>query len=215
MADTDLTLPATAATELGVEAGDARLSRLVSAASALVRGFLRRARLHYGSAIVEKATGFGRTRLVLDVTPVLTVASVTIDGAAVTDFVLEEADAGFLYRSGGWPNSALARPGLPPANEPVAGSETPLITVTYAGGWVTPAQAATPGWAGPARSLPFDIEEAALRLVSNLYRSGGQAENIAAEALGAYSVTYADRARVGVLTPSVQQLLAPYVRVAG
>jgi hypothetical protein len=213
LADSDLTLAATAALELGVDAADPRLPRAIGAASDAIRGHLRRGQLHRNASIVEKVAGFGRARIVLNVTPIVNALQAVLpDGSVLTfaagDFTVEDADAGFLYRRAGWPYTGFARGGLPPANEPTPGSETPLITVTYAGGWQTPAQ-------GGTRTLPYDIEQACLQLVTNIYRGGGQAENVAAESLGAYSVTYADRARVGLLSPSVQQLLAPYVRHEG
>lgn len=213
MAESDLTLPATAAAELGCEASDLRLPRLIGVASGAILRALRRTRLHYGAAIVEKVAGYGRPRLVLEVTPIVNVTSVVLpDGSTLTlangDFVIEDADAGFLYRSAGWPFTGFGRGGLPPANEPAPGSPTGLISVTYAGGWQTPAM-------GGTQTLPFDLEQAALQLVTNLYRGGGQADNISQESLGDYSVTYADRARVGALTPAIQELIAPYVRREG
>lgn len=216
--DSDLTLPATVATELGVEAGDPRLPRLIAAASSAILGATRRSRVHYDAARVEKCPGHGRPRLVLELTPVLSVGSVVMpDGSALSvgDYSLEEPEAGFLYRAGGWPFTGAARAGLPPASDPAVGSEAATITVTYAGGWVTPAQAMKNGWAGPARSLPYDLEEACVQLCTNLYRSGGQAQNVASESLGDYSVSYADRARVGALTQSIQDLLTRYVRPLG
>lgn len=216
--DSDLTLPATVATELGVEAGDARLPRLVSVASAAILGALRRSRVHYDAARLERVPGFGRPRLVLELTPILSIASVALpDGTALSsgDYSIEDSDAGFLYRSGGWPYTGAARPGLPPASDPDVGSEANAIAVTFAGGWVTPAQATKSGWAGPARSLPYDLEEACVQLCTNLYRAGGQAQNIASESLGDYSVAYADRARVGVMTASIQELISRYVRLLG
>lgn len=218
MADADLTLPGTVATELGVDASDARLPRLIASASAAIAGVLRRNRLHYGSAIVEKVFGSGRSRVVLDVTPIVSVASVVLpDGTSLlsTEYTRESDDAGLLYRASGWPFTGVARGGLPPAADPLVGSETNTITVTYAAGWVTPAQATSAGWAGPARSLPYDIEEACIQLVTNLYRSGGQAANISSESLGDYSVSYADRARIGAMTPGVTELLARYARPEG
>jgi hypothetical protein len=217
VADSDLTLPATVALELGVEASDPRLPRLIAAASRAIRSALNR-QLHYGASISEKTRGYGRPRICLQVTPVITVASVTLlDGTVLTpsEYSIESADAGLLYRSGGFPSTGAFRGGLPPQTDLASGSEAPTITVVYAGGWVTPAQATSSGWAGPVRSLPEDLEEACIQLCTNLYRGGGQAANVSAESLGDYSVTYADRARVGVLTPAIQELIAPYLRPEG
>lgn len=190
MAESDLTTPQTLATELGIGAGDPRLPRLISAASGAVRGYLGRRRLHYGSAISEKvAAPAGRERLILDVTPILEVASVTYPGGAVDGWALEDSDLGFLYLAGGWPSTARYRSGLV-QDDLRAGSEQASIVVVYEGGWITPAQAASTGWAGPARSLPEEIEEAAIQAAASLYRNPGGYGPIASESLGDYSVSY-------------------------
>lgn len=207
MADSDLTLPATVATELagGVLSSDPRLPRLIAVASEAIAAHLGR-RLHYGATITEKVKGFGRPRLILDVTPIISIASITLeDGTVVTDFVRENDLAGCVYRRSCWPSTALARAGLPPANAPAPGTEEPSITVVYAGGWVTPAQSGT-------RTLPYDIEEACIQTVVGLYRGNGRDPEVASESLGAYSVSYRGQLG-GVLPDKVLPLLAPYRRL--
>lgn len=217
----DLTTAATVAAELQVGEGELRLPRLIRVASAAVRQFCNRPRVHYGSAIVEKARpALGRPRLVLDVTPVVSVASVVLeDGSTVdaSEYFVEDADLGFLYRSVGWPYSGLMHGGLL-FQDPTAGTARPTITVTYAGGWVTPAQAASTGWAGPARSLPEDLEEAVVQTVVALFRRGGADPNVASESLGDYSVAYRSPNAAtglglgGIIPDQAATLLNPYVR---
>lgn len=215
MADSDLTLPATVATEIGVTAGDARLPRLVSAASDAIARYLSR-RLHYGAAITEKVPAFGRPRLLLDVTPIVSVASVTLsDGTVVTDFTRENDEAGFLYRRACWASTGLSRGGLPPQNDLAPGTEEPSITVVYAGGWVTPAQAAAPT-SPPTRTLPYDLEEAAIQTVSGLYRGNGRDPSVASEGLGDYSVSYrGEISPAGIIPPNIIGLLEKYRRPLG
>lgn len=217
MAASDLTLPATVAAELagGVTSADSRLPRLIAAASAAILRHLNRPQLHYSAAYEETLAGHGRHRLVLGLCPVLDVTSVTIDGSTISadSYELEDAEAGLLYRSARWPWTGYTRGGLPPQTDRDAGSEEACITVTYEGGYVTPAQAAEVGWAGPARSLPYDLEEACVQAVVNLYRRGGDAAGIASESLGAYSVSYRIPDGAGGLLPdSVLAQLARYVR---
>lgn len=209
MADSDLTLPATVATELagGVSLSDPRLPRLISVASAAIARHLDR-QLHYVASITEKVKGFGRPRLILDVTPIVSVASVTLDdGTVVTDYVRENDLAGLLYRRAGWPDTGLSRGGLPPANDGAPGTQEPSITVVYAGGWVTPAQSGT-------RTLPYEIEEACVQAVVGLYRGNGRDPEVASESLGAYSVSYRGQAG-GILPDKVLPLLAAYRRHLG
>lgn len=211
MADSDLTLPATVATELagGVLATDPRLPRLIAVASEAIARHLDR-RLHYGAAISEKVKAFGRPRIVLDVTPIVDITSVTLsDGTVVTDYSRENDLAGFLYRRSGWVSTGLARGGLPPQNDLAPGTEEASITVVYGGGWVCPAQTGT-------RTLPYDIEEACIQTVAGLYRGNGKDPSVAAESLGDYSVTYRGEASMGGMLPAnVMATLARYARPLG
>jgi hypothetical protein len=211
--ESDLTTPAAIAADLGIDVGEPRLQRLIRVASDAVTRYLNRTRLHYATAFVEALAAPPRAvRLVLELTPVVSVASVAIDGVALAaaDWSLESADAGFLYRSWGWPFTGQVRPGLQ-YTDPDVGTEQRRITVTYAGGWVTPAQAASAGWAGPARSLPYEIEHAAIATAISLWHSGASDARVQSEALGSYSVTYA--AGGGLLPDAARSLLDPWRRL--
>ena len=220
--DSDLTTAQTVADELGVGVGELRLPRLISAASEAIRRYLNRPRVHYSAAFVEVVTPHLATpRLVLGLCPVGAIASVVLaDGTVVTasDYSVEDSDAGFLYRSTGWTWSGLLRAGLLYA-DPAVGTEKPAITVTYAGGWVTPVQAVSAGWVGPARSLPYDLEEACVQTVVSLYRKGGADQTIASEALGDYSVSYRTPnigvGAGGIMPDSVLAILDSYRRPLG
>jgi hypothetical protein len=218
MADSDLTLAATAAEALGVSAADPKLPRLIGASSEAIAGYLRRPRLHYGAAIVERLAGYvGQVRLWLGVTPVLSVASVSLPDGTVLgsgDFTLEDEAA--LCRSAGWPYTGGIRAGLL-YDMPAVGTEEKSIVATYAGGWVTPAQAASGVWAGPSRSLPYELEEACIQTVAHLYRKQGTDPTVASESLGDYSVSYRLPSNLvgvgGILPDAVLLQLDRYRRV--
>lgn len=215
MALTDLTLPITLAEELGVGVGDTRLKRVIAAASAAIRQYCDRD-FHYQAGKVELATPrLLSPRLVLSLTPVLAVTSVTLEGGQVVDpseVVIENGDAGIIRRDAGWPWSGLARGGIMP-NEPLAGSERPSITVTYTGGWVTPAQADSQGWSALLpRTLPEDLEQACIELAVALYRRGPNDPAVQSESLGSYSVTYRAQGPTDFLPPTVKGLLGSYKR---
>lgn len=219
MADSDLTLPATVATELGVSSGDAKLPRYVSAVSDAVRKYLNRARVHYGAGISEPVKGFGRPRLVLNVTPILSIASITLDDGTVVDsseYSIEDAEAGFVFRELGWPYTGQVRRGLLYADRD-AGTEKASITVVYTAGWVTPAQVT----GQLVRTLPYDLEEAVVQACVALYRRSGEDPRIASESLGDYSVSYQSPNVMtglgtgGILPSSVLPQLDAYVRREG
>lgn len=211
--DSDLTLPATAADALGVEASDPKLPRLIAAASERVRAYVNRPRLHYTVAFVERLTGhLEQVRLRLGLLPIISVASVVLpDGTslAADEYTREDDDAGVLYRTAGWPFTGLRRAGLL-YDAPAVGTEAATIVATYTGGWVTPAQATTSGWAGPGRSLPYAVEEAALITVAAAYRRPDAA--VQSESLGDYSVSYRGGPLLS-LPDAARELLDAYRRL--
>lgn len=209
--DSDLTTAATVADALGVASDDAKVERAVSVASDAIAKFIGR-RLHYGPSISEKLAGYvDQVRLVLSVRPVISVASVVLPGSVTLGadaYELENLELGWLYRAAGWPYTGLIRAGLL-YDAPAVGTEREAIVATYAGGWVTPAQAAKPGWAGPARSLPYDIEEACIQTAVGVYRGLGNDKSIASESLGDYSVSYRGDVE-GLIPASVREQLTAY-----
>lgn len=211
MADSDLTLPATAADALGVAAADSKLPRLIGAASEIIRRYIGRPRLYFTAGFVERLPGYiQQVRLRLGLLPLISVASVVLpDGTslAASDYVREDDEAGVLYRASGWPWTGLIRPGVL-YDAPAVGTEAKTIVVTYTGGWVTPAQ-------GGTRTLPFDIEEACLQAVSAIYRHQGVDPLIASESLGDYSVSFRELPPLeGLVSAGVLAQLSSYRRLA-
>lgn len=211
--DSDLTTATVVAGELGIDPGNSRLPRIVSAASGACLKYINRRAVHYQAAQVDRLPGLGRQRLLLSLTPVASVASVTLpDGTtlAPSEYSLEDSECGLLFRDVGWPSTRLMRPGIVQEDfDP--GTERPTIVVTYAGGWVTPAQATSSGWAGPARSLPSDLEEACVQVAVSFYTRGGDSRDIEREGLGDYMVIYGVGSEA--ISPSARSLLEPYRRL--
>ncbi|WP_461409984.1 head-tail connector protein [Georgenia sp.] len=195
-----------------MSAADAKLPRLIGAASESIRRYINRPQLHYAAAFVERLPGYlQQVRLRLGLLPILSVASVVLpDGTslAANEYVREDDDAGVLYRSVGWPWTGLVRAGAL-YDSPAVGTEAKTIVVTYAGGWVTPAMAGT-------RTLPFDLEEACLQAVSAMYRRQGIDQLVASESLGDYSVSFREVPPLEGLVPaSVLAQLSGYRRLLG
>lgn len=211
---TDLTLDATVASELGVAAAGTVIPRIILAASDACRTFMNRSPCTYATAISEKTAGYGRNRLVLQRLPLVSITSITIDGTAVTasEYEIEDAEAGLVYREAGFPWTGIRRAGL--SQDPMPGTEARDITVVYVGGWVTPAQNAADG--ALARTLPFDIEEACIQTCVSMYRRRGVDGSISSETLGAASVSYRGANTAigsglgGILPDNAVALLRPY-----
>lgn len=188
--------------------------RLINVASDLIEQACNR--VFYRAAWTENvAVPAARPcRIVLAHTPLVSITSITPDnvpgpGTALdsTDFDLEDAAAGFVYRDARWSTTELRRPDVVQDYDPGSGKES--LTVVYEGGYVTPAQVTANTYA--TRTLPYDLEQACLEVAVNLYRRRGASLEAIAEKVGEASVTYAPGGR-GVLTPSVMQLIQRYAR---
>lgn len=228
-----LTLLSTIKDELGIAAldltKDARLERLITVATDLAESECDRV-FFYQAGISERCKGYGTPQIVVGRTPVVTITSITelatllsaTEYEAVVEPTTRRADSGVILRKGGdyslraWPWTAARRPDIVQDKSP--GSEAPGIVVVYAGGFVTPAQAASANWAAdnplaPVRTLPHDLEQAVVELVVSLYRNAGQDRNVSLEAVGDGSQSWG-KGRA-IIPDDVRTILAKYSRIAG
>ena len=138
---------------------DALLTQLINQASDDISSRCNRT-LTRETRTAEKYIGDGGTKLYLDLYPVYSVATVTVDGEAVTDYAIN-AKAGMLERENGWDYDAE-------------------ILVTYVGGYLLTAVTGPPA---VPRDLPHNLEYAAILWVAGAYNSRGS-EHLSDEAIG-------------------------------
>lgn len=192
------------------------LERSINAASARVVRHCGRA-FHRVDDIEEKVKGFGSPRIRLARTPILDVTSIVVDGTTIDDddFHIEDAAPGdalgprSIFMPGGFPWTAERGPGI--SQSPVPGTEdSSRIIVTYDGGFVTPTQSGVGGaFAGQTRTLPYDLEEAVIRLVASRWRGRGRDGTVVAQSHEASGFTFDGR-----LPADVVALLNPFTRFA-
>lgn len=195
--------------ELGVGDHNDQLRRYINIASEAIERFCdRRFRRE---TVVEKVGFPGGQLLLLERTPLVSISSIVVDGAALPEdsYSIQSAEQGSVYRESGWPWSAAVQDAAGPYQLP--GTERRLATVTYVGGYVLPNDVG-------ARTLPFDVEQACVETVVALYRGAGRDKGIAAESVGGAAVTYAGRnpasGKAGSLIPDAALvLLENYRRV--
>lgn len=200
-----LTTVATMETELGLTAASktALLERLIAVASDAIEQFCNR-KLYYTAAIAESVPGYGGNLLHLSRTPLVSIASIVIQGTTIDsdDYEIKNAAAGSVYKESGWDWTAPYAAGLAsPARVP--GSEALLYDATYAGGWVTPGQVGT-------RSLPYDLEQACIDTVVHLYRFRGRYINAKVEKEETSKASWEG----GLIPKPAQAILKKYRRVA-
>lgn len=200
----DLTTVATAASVLGVSAADVHLPRLITAASRAAARFLGYD-VHARTGVVETVASNGGPHLFLRAGQVTALTEVLIDGAAadLSGIVIESALMGRLRRKDGWPFTGSASGGV--SSTPLHAWDTGELQVTFNAGWVTPGQKALD--ATKVRTLPEDLEQGVLEIVTALYRRRGQDADVTSRSLGDGSITFGAKSAIPATATA---WLAPY-----
>lgn len=124
----------------------------------------------------------------LDLYPVYAITSVSVDGVVVTDYAAT-LKSGKMFRESGWGDA---------------------VTVTYSGGYLLttiPAVTGPPAVAEIPRTLPFNLEYAAILWVAGAYNSRGS-EHLSDEAVGPLrSVFWSEQ-------PAIKAIVEKYRRIA-
>lgn len=201
-------------TELGLASGadDDRIERLIESASRTINRYCNRPEgFHSESARVDDVPGKGTVLLHVPKTPINSITSIVYDPSDSNDTVDSseyaiqgDGEHGAIYREGGWRWDVAYAQAI--QLHPLPGTEQFLYRVTYNGGYVTRPQ-------GGTMTLPHDIEDACIQLVSQRYRWNPRDAGVASERLLSWNASY----RTGVAgwdIDSVAAQLAPYRRVS-
>jgi len=193
---------------VNVAAADARIERLIEAASEDIRNFCNRnfEKVEDRAELIETARGrFIRVKHA----PIESVEKIEwisrSDDSVVRELegwhVYADGKAGLIFRS--TPFSSLTVE--PWSTYPALSSFvlSPRLRVTYTGGFVTPVQAAAET-DPPVRSLPFTIEETCIREVVTRFWGRNRNREIETQTVGDTTTTY--RERRGLLPTSEASL---------
>ncbi len=169
---------------------DARLEHYINAASDWVAQHCGRT-LQRADAIAEGVKGFGGVLLRVARPPIVAITSIAIDGGTVdaAGYAVQDAERGVIFRGACWPWTAVARAGITSPQVPGWEDHTRIV-VTYNGGWVTPSQAAAGLFSASPRTLPYQIEDACVRLVASRWRSRGTDGRLVSESTSNMSITF-------------------------
>lgn len=176
--------------QISVATDDAYLERLINAASDFAESYCNRS-FFKETGRIDFIPGYGTAFMVLPKAPVVTSPTAVvvefvddISGTTLVDpltFTVHDANAGLLFRSTGWTLTASRNPGI--VRDAQAGTEDKDYKVTYDCGFQTPEQ-------GGARTLPFDLEDAVIRLVTDRFNARGRDQTIKSERLLSWNTTY-------------------------
>lgn len=169
------------ALQLEVDTFDAMLQRLISAATDTISQYA--GRVYARQSYQEIVAGTNWPNLALTHTPIVGTPTIIIDSEPVTDFSVQDAEAGILYRQLGWDKKAWV--GWMVEQYTLPSTEELNITVDYTAGYLLPGE--------DDRDLPFDVEQACITTVCDWYRrhqrGGGDVQS---RKVGDLSITYRD-----------------------
>jgi hypothetical protein len=200
-----LTTVAEVKTALGISGSDddSLIERLINAASDRVERYCGR-HFERDDAAEETIAGYGQHELRVLRTPINSITSITYDDGEIdTTYVTFDANAGLIFRAGGWAWTAHSTSDIVPA--PIPLSERRLYVVTFSGGYVLPKDDGD-----PARDLPYDLEQAVIDLVSSDYLSRTRDLSVKSERLLSYSVSYHGESESDGMPASVRSVLERY-----
>lgn len=160
------------------ESQDAKIMQGIKYASDFIRSFT--GRLFAEETLIETVRGFGTNYLMLSRYPITNIAAIMQNGEVITDFEISNPESGLIFRKVGWDWSAASFGGI--SADPVPNSEAYTYSVQYTGGYCMPCAM------GCTRTLPYDIEQAAIELIG-MYMDQTPL-NVSQIKVGDYSTTY-------------------------
>lgn len=202
--------------ELGIDStefDDLISDMIVRASSAIAR---ETRRVFGVETVTETMDGTGSRLLGLSRTPVVEVTEVTEDGTAITDWLIEDDEAGALYRANGWGISGGLRMWGTEAYSSgyiLPGYRDQRYSVTYRAGYLLPSEVNPFLTPGVPQDLPGAVEQACLETVKAWYLSRDVDANLSSVQVGQFRVSYSDSASKtapGSLPASALGLLRNY-----
>lgn len=123
---------------------DTLLGLLIDRATAAIERYCGRTLGFARQVYSDTVAGYGGRDLQLSVGPLISVSSVLQDGTAVTDYSISDRDHGRIYRTDGWQWTPAYARGLsgrqrwPGWQQPIPGTEEPLVVVAHTSGYLLP-----------------------------------------------------------------------------
>lgn len=188
-----LTTRETVKGELGIDTTDEddTISDLIVRASSAIA---RETRRTFGvETVTETMDGSGSRLLGLSRTPIVEVTEVTEDGTAITDYSVEDAEAGALYRQVGWGRSGGLRMWGTEAFSSgyiLPGYQDQRYSVTYRAGYLLPSDVNPFILPAEPQNLPGAVEQACIETVKAWYFARDTDPALSSVQSGQLRVTY-------------------------
>lgn len=193
----------------------AELGETESLNNGLIIGFIQQAsslieshtnRTFRRETITEKIGSYGSQILILERTPIVSISEIKFNGTTIgsTTYVIEDAEAGFLYREIGWTNTRIWTSHITaiPTRHTRHDWE-----IDYTAGYILP------GSTEGASTLPKDIERACIDLSKSWFLGKDENPNVKSERTGDASETRYDVSKSFGMPPAITSILSRYVRL--
>lgn len=182
---------------LGVSSSrfDKTIERLIEAATNAIEEFV----MHVYARQTYSETLAGSAHPVLLVThvPIVGTPTVVCDSSPITDFIVQDAEAGSLYRELGWAVRAWVGWDTEPRER--QGTSQLNYTITYEAGYIMPGE--------EDRDLPKQIEQACVETVVAWYRGQRRDPAVKSKKVGDLALTYGDAASGALGLPATARAL--------
>jgi len=155
-------------------------------------------------SVTETKEGNAHLKLILDRTPIVSVTSVAFDGTTIgsTQYTIDDAKAGFLFREAGWTNTDIYGQAILPYS---MGHGRRDWSVVYTAGYIMPGS--TEGQV----TLPADLRRAAKDLCKSWYYQRTDNPNVRRQQTGEANETkYTEGSG---FPPHVLRVLDQYTRI--
>jgi hypothetical protein len=187
---------------------DQKLSAMIQRASDTIKAHCDR---HFAiQTYTETLSGDGSNFLVLRHSPIVSVTSVALRGDTATDYSVDDADDGVLFRENGWEWTIGLSRSLGVSPQP--GNELNKWTVVYRAGFIMPGDTDT---STAAQQMPGDLEQATLETVKYWFKNRKN-QDILSKKVGALAIQYAPNSPTGAGLPArVEGLLRKWEWLEG
>ncbi len=161
----------------------------------------------------ETIEGSGSSTLMLARTPIIgTPTIITVDNEVIADFVVEEADAGILYRRQGWTNEISYMRSI--AHDPLPYEQHPRFVITYVAGYYLPSF--TDDIVDGEVALPANIEQACVLTIKAWWHKKNRDSSVSWKQVGDLALGYRGDAAVKGqeplrLPPEARGLIKPRI----
>ena len=133
--------------------------------------------------VTETFVGKGLPNIQLSITPIISISAMTLKGAVVTGFTIDDPEAGIIQIETGFTSTEIAWNTIDRAVSPYAVKDW---ACTYIGGYTLPSWQTT----GIPRDLPYDLERACIEMTKSTFHNATLDGSIRTYKIGDTSVTW-------------------------